>query len=1184
MKDKILRFARGDFGEAQSNIILSESQITLDVEEGRRHEGSLYIGNDGGVMMKGFLYSECPHLSIKEDNFTGKEASVGYTFSADDIQAGETVKGDIVIVSNCGEMRIPVCVSVILPAITLDEAGKISDLTAFTSLAKENYREALKVFTDKDFSRILLYRDDEKKLIYETLVDGSRPIVAMEEFLVAIHKKTRVIFDVDRNNVNYDNCYAPFEDEVILQASSWGCINVTVRSDSGFIKIETGFLWTNDYPSGKIPVKYIIDSDKMSSGINKGKISIFIPGRTIEVNVTAQKYETEEKYRPSDVRKMTAKIVRGYIERRKGDMTEDSFIKLMEETLEEYRNKCRGNIINIVKMYIAAMKYKTDISDEMIRDTDDIARPDEDAPPEGAVLYAALCYIRAISAPAESKQALVDRAASEIRYMYDNGFRNIVLFWFLINIESRYDNPRTLFYDILEYIKNGCTSPALYIEFCLVIKRNPELMHEWHPAMAVPLAWGVRNNLFDSEMALAYTFHVSRIKEYNYAVYSSLDLLYDKFGLDEIVSAVCTMLIRAQKYSTRYLKWYGRGIKNRLMITGIYETYMYSLPGGAENNIPEQVMRYFMYDNRLPKREKQMLYASVIQAKKKNPLIYKAYTVMIDNFARKQLERGSISDAMSVIYEDSIKLSSVDETIASMLPEVMFKHKIECSRPEMKYVSIRHREFEGEQTEQFVNGTAYIDIYSDNYCIVLVDSDGNRHIGQDYYTMKKMLHFDSYAEKCYEKASDNKKLLKYMYYKCEREFHLNKNAVKIRRSVRRGIRLRKSYKRKNLSTLMQYYYDYAEGEYLDELLTTEDFGDTDRAARQKWIEMLIVRGLGERALDAVCTYGYDGIDVVHLARICDEALLQFKDGTSDFNLSLLDIAFYIFKNGEYTENIIRYLARYYTGPCDSMFEIWKAARGFGIDKKEIEEKLLTTLLFVEGDTKCELELLESYIENGKDKTLKKGCVSYLSYKYLLEDAEISDIIWDWIENNILTEYNVVCTLAILKRLSRKGQLSESEIKFCDVKLCQMIQKGIVFPFFTDFSKYIRLPDGLSNKAIIMCVAKPGINVHMRYKVRNSSIICTEMIEVFAGVYVREIVVFRDEEIVYGFYTEKNSRKHVLGSGKAEYKYVQSDEISRYLMINKMIEHYDNRNLDDLYSCMETYIKLDEASHNLFELL
>ena len=49
MKEKILRFARGDFSEIQSNIVLSENQITIDVEEGREQEGSLYIGNEGGL-------------------------------------------------------------------------------------------------------------------------------------------------------------------------------------------------------------------------------------------------------------------------------------------------------------------------------------------------------------------------------------------------------------------------------------------------------------------------------------------------------------------------------------------------------------------------------------------------------------------------------------------------------------------------------------------------------------------------------------------------------------------------------------------------------------------------------------------------------------------------------------------------------------------------------------------------------------------------------------------------------------------------------------------------------------------------------------------------------------------------------------------------------------------------------
>jgi len=66
MKDKILRFARGDFSEVQSNIVMSENQISLDVEEGRVRHGSFYIGNESGVHMKGLLYSECPHLTLKE--------------------------------------------------------------------------------------------------------------------------------------------------------------------------------------------------------------------------------------------------------------------------------------------------------------------------------------------------------------------------------------------------------------------------------------------------------------------------------------------------------------------------------------------------------------------------------------------------------------------------------------------------------------------------------------------------------------------------------------------------------------------------------------------------------------------------------------------------------------------------------------------------------------------------------------------------------------------------------------------------------------------------------------------------------------------------------------------------------------------------------------------------------------
>ena len=55
MKDKLLRFARGNFSDAKANIHLSEKAINLKTEEGRDYHGSFLIGNEAGISMKGIL-------------------------------------------------------------------------------------------------------------------------------------------------------------------------------------------------------------------------------------------------------------------------------------------------------------------------------------------------------------------------------------------------------------------------------------------------------------------------------------------------------------------------------------------------------------------------------------------------------------------------------------------------------------------------------------------------------------------------------------------------------------------------------------------------------------------------------------------------------------------------------------------------------------------------------------------------------------------------------------------------------------------------------------------------------------------------------------------------------------------------------------------------------------------------
>lgn len=1181
MKEKILKFAKGDFSEIKSGLVVSEPQIIFEVEEGGEYEGSLYIGNEAGILMKGLLYSSCPNLSVTTDRFAGKEAQISYRFSAKEISAGENINGNIIIVSNCGEAEIPVEVVVRIPSIKEENRLNIHDLTGFANLVSEDPDKALSIFTSNNFRDIFLYRDIEKQMIYETLIKGSEPAKALEEFLIAIHKKTRVLVSVDRNNIEYSNCYSPFEDQINVIVSEWGVSEIKVSTQSPFIKLSQTSLWIQDYPELKIPVKFTVDAGKMRGGTNKAIISIETPVRNIDISISATKYN-DGTYVTNEEKRFIARAMRNYIDYKRGSITREQYAESFDELVHLYGRRLDDSVAAICRVYVAILRGRIDSINTYMDQLEAVRKPEKNEPLKKAVLYAAVCYIKTLAAPAVKKEEIILEAVADIKEMYDKGYNSAPLMWFLINLDAAYKDSRVLYNDLRQIILEGCTSPVIYIELCNIIKDNPEYMHEWDEVLKTPLAWGASHDFFNEEMAVSYSFHIGRVKVFNKHVYNSLCHLYEVYKKDDILTAICLVLIRGGKCGRTYLKWYEKGIERQLRITNIYENYMESLPQNKEVVIPHQVAMYFMYDNRLAIKEKQVLFASIIRDKANNPSTYKSYSVTMYNFARRQLEAGRINDALSIIYEDCIRLANIDETIAAALPQVMFKHKISCSIPKMAGVCVSHREFEEEQYVPFVNGEAYVDIYSDNPCIVMVDNEGCRYMHQGYYTTRKMLHMDVFAEKCFEIVKDSKPLLAYLFCKCEKEYTISLRSIEIRRKAWQNIAIRKAYENKNFMALMQYYYEHAEGEYLDELLISLKDKSLSKAASNRWITLLIIRGMFDEALDGIIKYGIGNIEEKYLARLCEE-MIAFPEKTG-YSKVLEDISLHIYNKGEYTDNIIRYLAKYYMGPTGDMYSIWKSASGFGIKCDEIEEKLLAQILFSEGSIEEGMKVLDHYLTDGTDKYLKKGFVSYLAYNYITADIELSDTVWQWLGQNILAEYNDTCTLALLKHMSQKDELQEKEIEFAEAKINKFMQKGIIFPFFKKYSKFFKLPCELDNKQILMCVQRPGLNVTLRYKYTNGGINFAPAKESYYGVYIRTMILFEGEKAVYEFFTEKNQKKSMLGAGNITYEPSEAKEITRFDMINKMLKYYNNDEDEQLFSCLETYSKLEITSKEVFKML
>ena len=68
-------------------------------------------------------------------------------------------------------------------------------------------------------------------------------------------------------------------------------------------------------------------------------------------------------------------------------------------------------------------------------------------------------------------------------------------------------------------------------------------------------------------------------------------------------------------------------------------------------------------------------------------------------------------------------------------------------------------------------------------------------------------------------------------------------------------------------------------------------------------------------------------------------------GIQTENDIIVKASYKIFKEGSYSDNILRYLVQHYTGPLDNMINLWKTSKGFDIGTKELTERILVQAVF-----------------------------------------------------------------------------------------------------------------------------------------------------------------------------------------------------------------------------------------------
>ncbi|MEG1458627.1 MAG: DUF5717 family protein [Acetivibrio sp.] len=1180
MREKIKRLAKENFEYELPEILLSEEQISIIAEIGSVATGSLWISNEQEKKMKGIVYSSLPELHIINPMFNGKTNEIQYRFDAKKAIAGEKSKGKLFIVSCCGEVNLPISIEV-TEAYGQTSLGKIKDLFHFANLAQSDWEEALQLFETRDFGRIFL-KEEHLKTLYASLIKGKDRNVALEEFLIAIQKKSKINITVDRTELLYTKCLTNFADKITIMKDNWGYEKIQIEGDAPFLVLEKKEITTKDFIGNSFDLEFLVDASFLRKGNNFGRITIQTIFSTMEVTVSVS---VLPKKKHEEQRKRKEQILiffQNYLNLRTNQIAPDQYIAELSAIIKNGKETHSFWEHKLLKLHYYIMDHQP-LAEDVIKDMEE----NQEAMKEESILfYSSFLYLRALYT---KKKEYIEEAASSIRTYYENGFDKWQMLWFLLYLDGDYDrNSEKMWKDIEGKLEKGVNSPVLYYEACLCLQNDKRAREAFAPVLLRVLSWGIRMNCLNQELIDLYCFTAEQEGKADFWILKPLFALYDHTKSKEILFSICKILIQNKKKDAKYFPWFSLGEEENLKIENLYEYYLYTMPEDYQKKIPSSLLLFFQYDNNLTWEKKAYLYAYIVKNKNKDKNTYLLYHKKMQKFTIEQIKEERMDENLSVLYQEFIQLEEVKEGISPALSEIMFRHKLVCTNENIIGVYVSHKEMEKEEYTLLKDGIGYIQVFTESPSIVFIDKNGNRYGESISFQLTELLHIHGLAQKCYEVCKNSPMLMMHLFEKIDKYQKNNEYSIYVQRRCILLPGFKNYYKGRCYERLISYYFEAMENEALKEMLLIADFDLLKPDFRSKAISYCMIHELYEKTLFSLREYGFDGIPTNQLIRFCTEEIE--KNGLKIKNKFQLDLAFYLFQEGKYNEIILCYLMEHFEGSTKMLLQLWNCAQNFQLDTYGLEEKLLGQMLFGESYVMTAYDVFHSYYNKGGDPTIIKAFLCYNAYKYLLNERIVHPEIFELLKKENCFEESTVCILALLFYYSGQETLAQEELAFCEKQIKKMTERGILLPCYKKFSDRMTLPLEIRSHYFVEYKCNPKNSVKIHYFRENGenreSFITETMEDSYYGIHVIKFLLFQDEVLQY-YISEDNGKEEIITeSVRVDMKNAVNEESneSMFELLNLMLTAKEMQDEKTMLALMKYYAKIKYAGKTLIKIL
>ena len=276
------------------NIKINVDKIAINMNE--KIDGFINIKNIGGGILSGEIISNTDCVVLDRESFEGNDINIFYSLDTSLYSGGDFIKSSIIILSNGGEICLPVFINILKLDYLKCGEDKIYEIKDFYNYYLKDYVEAIRIFYSYEF--ILWLKNIQFKHIHivEEILKDANKQRAIDNFFVLAKMKEKAYIKIEQKHFKYKYFTANKNKEIIgyipikLIGTGYFEDEITIENDVDFIQILKNKINNRDFDkNGFYNLEFKIIKEKIENFFERKKIIFNKSKETVIIELNKKK-------------------------------------------------------------------------------------------------------------------------------------------------------------------------------------------------------------------------------------------------------------------------------------------------------------------------------------------------------------------------------------------------------------------------------------------------------------------------------------------------------------------------------------------------------------------------------------------------------------------------------------------------------------------------------------------------------------------------------------------------------------------------------------------------------------------------------------------------------------------------------------------------------------------------------